>query len=85
MVGKRLMTYIDDSWKINNGFFEFIPEDGMYVDLTQPGLLSQGQITHIFWRRGFASLVRIFSTSFASFLIHFIFHRSRSQALVTFI
>ncbi|VDD84116.1 unnamed protein product [Mesocestoides corti] len=48
----------DEADKIPNGFFEFIPEDGSTVDLTQPGLLSRRQLVSIFRRRGFASLLK---------------------------
>ncbi len=46
---------VDDVLK--NGIFEYIPEDGSTVDLTQPGLLSRKQLVSILRRRGFGSLV----------------------------
>lgn len=41
----------------HQGFFEFIPEDGSTVDLTQPGLLSRDQLVSIIKQRGFDILV----------------------------
>ncbi|KAL5967751.1 hypothetical protein TSMEX_004519 [Taenia solium] len=40
-----------------SGFYEFIPEDGSIVDLTQPGLFSRRQLVAIFRRRGFDCLL----------------------------
>ncbi|VDK41374.1 unnamed protein product [Taenia asiatica] len=43
--------------KNTSGFYEFIPEDGSIVDLTQPGLFSRRQLVAIFRRRGFDCLL----------------------------
>ncbi|EUB57665.1 hypothetical protein ECG_07643 [Echinococcus granulosus] len=45
------------SSRITSGFYEFIPEDGSVVDLTQPGLFSRRQLIAIFHRRGFDRLL----------------------------
>ncbi|VDM31451.1 unnamed protein product [Hydatigera taeniaeformis] len=46
-----------DSRKKTSGFYEFIPEDGTIVDLTQPGLFSRRQLIAVFRRRGFDRLL----------------------------
>nr|CDS27795.1 expressed conserved protein [Hymenolepis microstoma] len=92
MVEKRLLTYADGFWEKHNGFFEYIPADGLYVDLTQPSLLSHQQITHIFQNRGFVSLLSTVGTDRESLIKAYVKyvqplpcrdHQSTSKSLST--